>query len=1788
MLGAITITVGQREPGNVTPKEEAAGNMEIVPPEESDKGHMENGQEDAHEANEEMPTLEEKMEDLEQTSEPQSNEVGFKKVFKFVGFKFTMKKEKTEKSEPVQLLTVKKDEVEENGTHEHEDVGSEIPEEARPTEDVTETVEINDDAPPSGDNPLEMSPEKIGEATTEQADDIDVAEEKDPNKSPESPTNPTVNETSSSFKKFFTQGWAGLRKKTSFKKSKEEEQPLALKNEKQEHEERKDVPDVPLESVEEREVVAEKDRPAGEQPFMQEATESVDKDFEVSLVEQSEKGLEQAKECNIVEKTEMSVEEKWKQTEDYKVPHGAKIEVLTNEKLEQDEEWAVSLAEKIEIASEISQTMMTETSAEKLDKKTEILISTNEIKEENQVTDSKLAVGFLDFEQSSDIVPKVQEADPTNELPEAKEMLPSAVDDQIQQTESSPEDISVHRTPEGIANEADLLLSQEKIKLQGSPLKKLFTGSGLKRLSGKKHKGKKEDDSKAEEMAELLPPSSELSEGQMADKRDSSPSSPEESTEVSSVEKVIVDAAQITETEGEGTTSDGEKKKDGITTWASFKKLVTPKKRVKRPSESDKEDDPEKPKSATMSSTDSGASVENQEENKVNGEEQKLDKSTEETKRKVDSSVSWEALICVGSSKKRGKKLSESDEEEAQKPLDENQKTDDEAIRSKETEIEATLASVQEINQGQGGMSPEQAGSPSEGEGVSTWESFKRLVTPRKKSKTKMEEKAEESAAVLNAEHSTSDGEPGKEESWVSFKKLIPGRKKKKSDGKQEYASAERVVQEAAGAEAAEEDSDVPAVVPLSEYDAAEREKLETLLATETVAINKEIVAQKRAAKEDIEEPSEGLMHAVTVTLVEGARAITSIEERSPSWISATVSETIEQANECEEIQQARHPIETKVIVEETVVVTKTIPQTTPELSEDTIISETEITFEAVTALEEATEVSCAEETTEMVSAVSQLSESPGTTEEATPVPEEEESQKSLEELKKQTQEVLQEVAEKVRLSEEAHMETEMKDEKGDVKIIVQRPIFSEGSKQKEPEEAEIKQVESSCRNIQGIEEVEESTSEGESKTIVEAHCLTKKYVMKAVNYEVDHEGMILCEKQKEIHEEAIKHQVVGEEKEEIFKVEKKPDLGEKKLHSSGTIMATIVLQPEVKTDIATSRQYQEIAEEQENPEVNEVRQWETTDVGAVVGSESVSVVYKAKTEFTKELGELAESVTSPTSKPGEETKERASVKIKTIQEQVSYVYSIEDGITETFQEKTCQQQQKTAEELEPLVPGLELAQKGAVMPEAEFKENKCEGASAVGQSVFPVKEGKTEEGLHRDPEEQTPHLDVQQEDGSGPGPKEQVIRKYEIHTKNLCEFEISEFKGDVYSVPEQEEITNRNEEAVTFIPKIESSAARRASIPVTAAAVEEQVVAETVALMQSCAESVKTVDVDEDFTVVQADDQIVDSEEPAIESMSQTAAAIVDAAIEAVANNLVDIGLDNTMFSQKYREESAEKAVDIQEREHKRAELERQQDDSSFTVIQKVDQTAAEEMAETVEEIMHIERSNASHEGKTAIAQVPEVSSLVEFRETLQTNEQGFVKQAKETSMGKEVHQLTTLEQIVREKISGEQVSVLQTKDEAISEESMPRVQRDGQAHAGVIPPTKQADDAPKREQDVEVELLQQEAKPKLAPESEVEAQTKEATNGSLAERTVVGTSVSEEKSREFQDTVEENAKVTDADRTVETQEEQLVQQVLKERKKVLSQTAEEVKMDVLQEVHSQEDASRERTKQQAESTES
>ncbi|XP_040094618.1 A-kinase anchor protein 12 isoform X2 [Oryx dammah] len=961
MLGVLTITVGQRESEDVSERDsdkEMAANSPVV------QDITKEGKEEMPEMMEPIPASESSVDELMQPPEPQANDVGFKKVFKFVGFKFTVKKDKTEKSDSVQLLTVKKDESEGAG---ESDGAGDHPEPSRETGDATpkdselkQSTEKPEEEPRREQSCTEISLQtESGQAAEEGKDEGEEKQEKEPARPADSPTSPMASETASPFRKFFTQGWAGWRKKTSFRKPREEELEASEKKKEQEPE-----------KAEENEKMEE----PCEQPAAQEAPEST----------------QDARLSAEYEKVELPPEDQ------VHAPPEEKPAPLATEVFD----------EKVEIVAEVH-------------------VSTAEKDQEEPKTEAEETVELSPPEKSTETSADLPEAE-SAEMLKTEEDAGALSGDHSQATELSGDAKSPSTPPEGTVREAEMLSSQERIKVQGSPLKKLFTSTGLKKLSGKKQKGKRGGD---EESGEQPPASVDSPDSPDEPKGgESSASSPEEPEEITCLEKEVAEAPGQDGEAEEGATSDGEKKREGgVTPWASFKKMVTPKKRVRRLSESDKEDEADKVKSATLSSTESAAS-EVQEEAKGNGEEPK----PEEPKRKVDTSVSWEALICVGSSKKRARKASSSDDEAGPKPLGGDSQRAEEAGRDKEPGPEAAAAGSQEHEQPPGSSSPEPAGSPSEGEGVSTWETFKRLVTSRKKSKSKLEERSEDSVAGSGAEHAASEAEPGKEESWVSIRKFIPGRRKKRPDGKQEPAA----VEEAGPAEANEDDADIPAVVPLSEYDAVEREKTEAQQAPKS----QEGPEQKQVDVDLSEELSKSLVHTVSVAVVDGTRAITNIEERAPSWISASVTEPLEPA-EGEATPPSEEVLEREVVAEETPIVTKALPEI-QEASDDTMASEVELTSEAVTAVE-TTEASGAEETADMVSAVSQLTDSPDTTEEATPVQEVEGAVPDAEAQARRTHEVLQAVAEKVRegsqLPDDAVQE-------GQAKILEKAEEAEEGS----------------------------------------------------------------------------------------------------------------------------------------------------------------------------------------------------------------------------------------------------------------------------------------------------------------------------------------------------------------------------------------------------------------------------------------------------------------------------------------------------------------------------------------------------------------------------------------------------------------------------------------------------------------------------------------------------------------------------------------------------------------------
>ncbi|XP_044024379.1 A-kinase anchor protein 12b isoform X3 [Siniperca chuatsi] len=748
--------VGQPDGVSVAQKEEAPETMDTIQDEVAPQVNGEKMEKESPDAND-ISAIEEK---AAEEKPDDASEVGFKKIFRFVGFKFTLKKDKSEEKDPVKLLTVKEKEGEEvSGTDEptKEEEAATAEEKSKAEEKDADIEASTAEAEVIKDSDKAETTDAPAEGTAAEATD-EAAKEEGAEKEGET-TPPSQETTLSPFRKLFSGGlFSNLRKKASIKKTKEEE------------------------------------------------------DKEAAVEEETAK----------TEETAAAVEE--------------------NEKNEVDQE-----------------TQGVEPATPEEEKR--------EPKEEAPATPE---------EAKSETTPEPED---TVETP-----APAAIttDETKQEEEKAELNAEEQKGPAEVTSEAELLSSQEKAKSQGSPLKKLFTGAGLMKLSTKKQKTKKDTEIKftesGEQAAEQLQSSTESAE---APKADSGPSSPEESEEhVIAVEVTQNESSQ--ETEGE-IASDGEKKKEGIIAWSSFKKLVTPKKRVKRSSESEDEATSEKPaKSATLSSSESATladkSVEEEaKEDKPNEEEpktennEKLVSSTEEPKKKMDTSVSWEALMCMGGPKKRTRRTSDSDDEEtkieevlpaAAVEGEQEGKTEAAIVTSQNTESEGEVVS-----------SPEPLSSPPERE--SAWDTLKRIVMSKNKTK---EEKQEETAEQVQ-----SDSEAPKDESSFSLKKFLPGRRKKKAE---KQASTEQG--------SGEEDTDTPAVVPLSEYD-----------------------DQVEAEQEAPAEPA-----AVQIKV--------SAEDRSPSWIPAIVEDTDDKHDELSDIPEEAENAATPKSVDTDVAEDETEDEATP------------------------------------------------------------------------------------------------------------------------------------------------------------------------------------------------------------------------------------------------------------------------------------------------------------------------------------------------------------------------------------------------------------------------------------------------------------------------------------------------------------------------------------------------------------------------------------------------------------------------------------------------------------------------------------------------------------------------------------------------------------------------------------------------------------------------------------------------------------------------------------------
>ncbi|ROJ78849.1 A-kinase anchor protein 12 [Anabarilius grahami] len=332
------------------------------------------------------------------------------------------------------------------------------------------------------------------------------------------------------------------------------------------------------------------------------------------------------------------------------------------------------------------------------------------------------------------------------------------------------------------------------------------------------------------------------------------------------------------------------------------------------------------------------------EELKPAEEELVANESPQESKKKSDTTVSWEALICGGSSKKRARKTNE--DETADKGGEYEKTTDSPLGSSFEGDYEHLTSS----------------GSPAEGEMGSTWKTFKKMVTPKRKVRT---------GESSTPEQIPSDSEMNKDDSF-SMKKLIPGHKKRKSEARQEQTSSDEAAKDH---ETGDEDDETPAIIPLSEYEIIEPESL------------KEVNEQRVEITIEHEMPemtSQVLEQDTSDDLVPEIAAKVS-SNTGPTVIHG-LSEDFEELTDFVSKHQQLSDIPEEGIIEESIETPVSSAEWTTQddtLAEDIV----ELTADAVTAPEPASEQFFGDDTTEMVSAVSQLTESPRTSGHVTPVP---------------------------------------------------------------------------------------------------------------------------------------------------------------------------------------------------------------------------------------------------------------------------------------------------------------------------------------------------------------------------------------------------------------------------------------------------------------------------------------------------------------------------------------------------------------------------------------------------------------------------------------------------------------------------------------------------------------------------------------------------------------------------------------------------------------------------------
>ncbi|XP_054653115.1 titin [Dunckerocampus dactyliophorus] len=417
-------------------------------------------------------------------------------------------------------------------------------------------------------------------------------------------------------------------------------------------------------------------------------------------------------------------------------------------------------------------------------------------------------------------------------------------------------------------------MSQETENVLASPLKKLLFGSSLMKLSGKQKDEKPNDDGdcKARPHGELDQLSS-LMDLPMNPKNES--------------------PAEVTEEEEESA-------------WATFKKLLSPKNRLNR------------------------SLLNNKDTKTLILKEEEILHSVEESKKRKDSVVSWDAILC--GSRRRSHRLSDSDEETP---------TSDHIDKLRNgVEVTEISNNTSEIP----APAPKRAGSPTECDDESPWNAFKRLLSPKRKPKCE--------------EGNVSDGT---QENLFFSAKMFPGHKKRKSVTKE--------VQGASPLEANQDlilgdvESEALAVVLFSEFDT-----VETDVKAKETDVESQIPSEPNQNMHT--EPGQPLDNLQTVDA-----KVQHISENVARTNEVPADLTMFISKELCDIPEESEMTET----------TATAATATHDLPRENTTAE-ELTSEAITAPQPTDATTLADES-EMMSTLSQVLESSNTSGNKTPVP---------------------------------------------------------------------------------------------------------------------------------------------------------------------------------------------------------------------------------------------------------------------------------------------------------------------------------------------------------------------------------------------------------------------------------------------------------------------------------------------------------------------------------------------------------------------------------------------------------------------------------------------------------------------------------------------------------------------------------------------------------------------------------------------------------------------------------